>query len=79
MEHQELVRTVIHGDESYAFFTDETEAANYAVRNHASLGPLMTKERAHEMVLQTAPANTGHFDIASVTYADPNGLDWSPD
>ena len=54
-QNTDPVRTVIHADGSYAFFTDETEAANYSVRQQASLGPLMTRQQAHEMVLQTAP------------------------
>lgn len=57
MDHTEIVRTVIHNDGAYAFFSDETEAANYAVQQHASLGPLMTREQAHYMVHHTAPVD----------------------
>ena len=64
MENQaadtDIMRTVIHRDGSYAMFADETEAANYAVQQHASLGPLMTRERAAELVKQTAPPDDGH-------------------
>lgn len=51
----DIMRTVIHSDGSYAMFSDETEAANYAVQQHASLGPLMTRKHAAEVVKQTAP------------------------
>ena len=56
----DIVRTVIHADGSYAFFRDETEAANYAVQQHATLDRLMTEQRARELVKQTAPRNAYH-------------------
>lgn len=52
----DVMRPVIHRDGSYAMFADETEAANYAVQQHAALGLLMTRDRAAELVKQTAPA-----------------------
>lgn len=55
MEHTETVRTVIDAHGAYAFFADETAALDYARKMHATLGPLMTRQQAHEMVLQTAP------------------------
>ncbi len=54
---QDIVRTVIHADGSYAFLRDEAEAANYARQQHATLGPLMTEKHARELVKQTAPRN----------------------
>lgn len=53
----DIVRTVIHADGSYAFLPDEAAAATYATQNHATLGPLMTKKHAQQLVKQTAPRN----------------------
>lgn len=71
---QDIVRTVIHADGSYAFLPDEAAAATYATQNHATLGPLMTKKHAQELVKQTAPC---YFGGLRVTTADTSGLDWS--
>lgn len=60
MEHIELVRTVIDAQGAYAFFTDETVALDYARKMHAQLGPLMTRQQAHDLVAQTAPPDDGH-------------------
>lgn len=73
---QDIVRTVIHADGSYAFFRDETEAANYAVQQHATLDRLMTEQRARELVKLTAPR---YFGGIRVTPADTSGLDWGAD
>lgn len=56
----DVMRMVRHVDGSYAMFTDETEAANYAVQQHATLDRLMTRERAAELVKATAPRDCGH-------------------
>lgn len=72
----DIVRTVIHADGSYAFFRDETEAANYARKMRATLGQLMTEQSARELVKQTAPC---YFGGLRVTTADTSGLDWDAD
>ncbi len=58
MDHQHLVHTVIDPKGAYAFLPDATAAMNYAVRVHGQIGPLMTKQQAHELVEQTRPLVT---------------------
>lgn len=59
MEHTEIVRTVIDDQGAYAFFVDEAEAMDYARRMHATLGPLMSRQQAHELVAQNYEAKFG--------------------
>jgi len=77
----DVMRTVIHADGSYAMFSDETEAANYAVQQHASLGPLMTRQHAAEVVQRTAPVGLDRmWQAGSSAWADvPNARAWVDD
>ena len=77
----DMMRTVIHADGSYAMFSDEAEAANYAVRNHATLDRLMTLEHAAELVKRTAPVGLERMLQAGASaWADvPNATAWVDD
>jgi hypothetical protein len=60
MEHQEICQTVIDPLGAWAFFPDEASALQYAARVHGKLGPIMTRQQAHDLVAQTAPPDDGH-------------------
>jgi len=53
MEHQQIVHTVIDQYGAYAFMPDATAALTYAAKVHGQIGPLMTRQQAHELVEQT--------------------------
>jgi len=77
----DVMRTVIHRDGSYAMFADETEAANYAVQQRASLGPMMTRQHAAEVVRQTAPVGLDRmWQAGASAWSDvPNATAWVDD
>ena len=56
---KDVVHTVIDEHGAYAFMPDETAALKYAAHVHGKLGPLMTRQQAHDLVAQQYEARFG--------------------
>jgi hypothetical protein len=46
----ELVYTVVDAEGAWAFLPDETAALAYAAKVRGSLGPVLSRSQAHELV-----------------------------
>ena len=56
---QDIVHTVVDALGAWAFLPDETAALEYAAHVHGQVGPLMTRQQAHELVQQNYEARFG--------------------
>lgn len=71
MEHQQIVHTVIDQYGAYAFMPDATAALTYAAKVHGQIGPIMTRQQAHELVEQSAwPTRHGTSCVKAVHVND---------
>ena len=64
---QDIVHTVVDGAGAWAFLPDETAALEYAARVHDTLGPVMSKSQAHELVAQNYEARFGSLAHGGAT------------
>lgn len=55
----DIVHTVVDQLGAYAFLPDQTAALEYAAQVHGTLGPLMTRAAAHELVQRVYEARFG--------------------